>query len=417
MNVSAERIVRRFVADQIADPHEYLDMFKKAVFLVSEHAKFAADILPKWQAWKDADEKKMREAIQQTGEYEYPFPENFDSTYEARKHIKNVVRYPQWFPAMQRVGQRLFWAILQQYSLPPNLQKAIEAASKFWSKTRLNAVKPAYNRDHPLQTEIDYLTAFVKITTTLQKQVLNAEAALAKGKLHSDPTVAAKTKIRAGSFDVVNTGGFDDDTMKKAAELVEKADKLMTAHGLSNVCYGDILISKTITQKSNVAAFYLPSSDEMFVRANTPNTWDTVQTVCHELAHRLEHKFMSAKRAEIEGLYRRLQSNQITFGRKDLPRIGEVVEANGHTFKVINVNPRKQTVMYRDEETPPNQYWEAPLPAWLKKTGKPMPEQKEGFITGYASTSSAENFAEMVSYYVLGKLPKNQVDLLEPILR
>ena len=39
------------------------------------------------------------------------------------------------------------------------------------------------------------------------------------------------------------------------------------------------------------------------------------------------------------------------------------------------------------------------------------------FITAYAKSGGpGENFAEMVSFYALGKLPKEQVELLLPLL-
>jgi hypothetical protein len=247
---------------------------------------------------------------------------------------------------------------------------------------------------------------------------------MVKGQLHSDPAVAAKTKIHVGPFDVVNTGGFDDETMKKAAEVVRKAADAMMGIGQGKVCYGDILISKTI-QSKNYAAFYIPSSDEMFIRANVPGNWDTVRTVCHELTHRLQHKFLSAKRDDIIVLYAKLGSSRFTAPREDFPKPGEVYETPKGKLKVVDVDYRQQAVKYQDEEQIREQQeggikamWKSPLTAWLRVIGKP-PETREdygGFITGYAKKDPDENFAEMVSFYAIGKLPKNQVAMLEPIL-
>lgn len=42
--------------------------------------------------------------------------------------------------------------------------------------------------------------------------------------------------------------------------------------------------------------------------------------------------------------------------------------------------------------------------------------QHSGFVTGYAGTDAAENFAEMVAYYCSGKLPEDQVEMLKAII-
>lgn len=47
---------------------------------------------------------------------------------------------------------------------------------------------------------------------------------------------------------------------------------------------------------------------------------------------------------------------------------------------------------------------------------KPEVPTASGFVTRYAQTDYAENFAEMVTHYCLGKLAADQVTALEAIL-
>jgi hypothetical protein len=319
--------------------------------------------------------------------------------------------------------------------LPPKLQKSVETASKYWSRTRIQS--PRFKtQSGSTDRWAEEVTKYIEIYDALTEQAANAEAAIAKGQSHADPTVAAKTKIHVGSFDVVNTGGFDDETMRKAADLVGKAEKLMTDHGLGKVCYGDVLISKTLDRKKAIAAFYLLSSDEMFVRADTPDDWDTVRIVCHELAHRLENKFLSSKSSEIKRLYSTIHTKA---SDTPLPELGDKVLYEGKQMKVVDTDYRRKSVKVQEDSEPVcfacgkpveghqpdaehkmpivrRHVYTMPAEVFYKLQGKKLEVRELDFVTHYASTDSSENFAEMVSFYVLGKLPKAQVDLLEPIL-
>lgn len=402
----ADRIARRFLGDAIADPKEQLTLFAAAVQSIAKWEDAAKRDSPKIQAFIEAHNAKDYEQSRRLSD-------ELTASSRARFDIELLLSGSWWYPRIAIHARKLFWAILQQYVLPRNLQKSVEAANKFYSKNRINRFKPK-SMAGSYDAAKEYLEAYLKIIGELHKHVMNAEAAIAKGQLHSDPTVAVKTKIRIGSFDVVNTGGFDDDKMKQAAEVVSKAEKAMTAHGLGKVCYGDVLVSKAIQAKKTVAAFYLPSSDEMFIRADVPSDWDTVRIVCHELAHRLEHKFLASKKAEIAELYRSLSHYEIV-GR-EYPKLGETFEsATGEKGKVINHDRRRRTVHVKLDMDAPNLYHVVPVALWSKFLGQ-QEESGEGFVTPYAGKDPSENFAEMVSFYVLGKLPEPLKARLEPIL-
>jgi len=405
MNLSA-RIVRRFLADAIADPKVELEKFRERIQLFSKPEEFVLKDLPLLHEWVEARKKQ-----------ESPPDGHAEKLKDDRnRYIVRVdIQRGYWFKGNQPGCQRLFWAILQQYRLPPNLQKSIEAAAKFWDKKSARAPKPE-NTWNAYSQDVTYIEAYLGVLSTLRKQLLNAEAAIAKGQAHADPSVAAVTKFHVGSFDVVNTGGFDDETMKMAVDVVERAEKALTSHGLGKICYGDILISKQISSKSNTAAFYIPTSDEMFVRADAQASEATIQVVCHELAHRLQHKFLENKRGDINHLYFVILHS----GDDDPPphpHIGDPVPYHGKVLKVTGFGGRGSIQMKDPDDPNPNRYMSAPVETVAALMGWKPAKKELDFITPYAKRGGAgENFAEMVSYYCLGRLPKPQVELLEPVL-
>ena len=433
----AAQVVRRFLAEAIADPKHELGMFQRAIDLLATKEEWSTKYLAMLHAWKEATHKEDSTTARSIMD---KIEEHDDGS---RWSVESMMKGGYWFLNNQSTCKQLFWSILQQYRLPPNLQRSIEAASKFWSKNGVRPPRPPTSTG-PSPSQVDYIIANIeayhKMLAELRKQAMNAEAAIAKGQAHADPTVAAETKIHVGPFDVVNTGGFDAERMKKVVEVVEKAEKALTSHGLGKVCYGDILVSKSISGK-RVGAFYLGSSDEMFVRADILDDETTVRVVCHELAHRLQRKFLEHKTGEIENIYEKLKNEDTEQNKLPAavyPAIGDVAEIPQYgplgklkKWKVFQINKRKREIQVVEEDSykawkenwdTPLVRWNIPVETWWKAKGKELeapakPTPTLGkFVTRYAGTDSSENFAEMVSFYVLDKLPKPQVELLEPVL-
>lgn len=434
---SSERVARRFLADQIANPREALERFSRAVDDFCKNEVDAVRDLPVLRAYV-AESIRASEAGGSKDDYAKTreIGAELTKTSRERQDIAYTLRLGTWFPRIQTAGRLLFWAILQQFLLPPALRKSIEKAAKFWSKSRVNAPKIKSTRG-TYDADAEYLEAYMAVGSELRKQVMNATAAITKGQAHSDPAVAAKTKIHVGSFDVVNTGGFDDEMMKQVAEVVGKAEQALTAHGLGKVCYGDVLVSKSI-HRANTAAFYILASDELFVRADLPVNEETVLTVCHELGHRLQHKFLAGKTRDIDSLYQQLRNHSI-LSDAPLPKRGEEVVYEGKKMKVIDTDYRRRSVKIQEAEPvcfacgkpveghQPDAEHKAPIvrrvvytmPAtsFWRLRGQAVQADPLDFITAYAKSGGPnENFAEMVSYYCLNKLPKTQTDLLEPII-
>lgn len=423
------RVISRHLrqADVIGDPHELLQKFD----MVITHL---ADVEP--------DISKMREAdaiIQRVPDAEHKaFWQETHGSYkdELTPHETELVRF--WGKNIHKFMGRasdlgifhktgapsLFLAILQQYALPPKVRKNIENASRFFSKSRLQTPKK------PQAVE-----AYEKYLKNLRAMSMAAHEALAHGKPLAGGAggEAPPEKQPAGPFTLINTGGFDEKTMLTCAKVVEHAASLLKSHSMGKVCYGDVLISNTISRR-NVLAFYLIEKDEMFVRANLKgHEHDAVDTVLHELGHRLYFKFLKDKHAEIRHLYSviankdsQAKSDAIERVWKDptlKPKIGDKYEEKGKEYEVtgFDVGPRGQmTVLLRlyDPSLPPNIVPKAriSLEGYMANKGLLPKEKHTGFVTPYAKTNDQENFAEMVAYYCTGKLPQDQMEMLEGVI-
>jgi hypothetical protein len=87
-------------------------------------------------------------------------------------------------------------------------------------------------------------------------------------------------------------------------------------------------------------------------------------------------------------------------------------------MRVVDTDYRRKSVSLKPVEESKYTY-KMPVQQFNELTGKgAVANDPMEFITAYAKRGGpAENFAEMVSFYAVGKLPKEQVELLEPLLR
>lgn len=320
--------------------------------------------------------------------------------------------------SLQRIGvQNIFLGLLQQYDLPSDVRKKVEACSRFYEKTRFASPK---NLEEGIK-------AFKKLFNLYTEHLAIAKDAFGKATVRG---VDAPTVLRAGLFRVVNTGGFDETTMTNCAKVLEKATHLLAKKGLGKVCYGDALISNTLT-KGSVLAFYHTSSDEFFVRANLKGKEGAaLQTVIHELAHRLYFKFLQSNHRDIARIYQVIKS-KVDQSTSDLefeirknpdlsPKPGDTVVEKGKTYVVERIGyggsrSGYQVTLHREDD--PSSKASISLKGWaLLKGIKPESKPGSGFITPYAGKNDEENFAEMVAFYCMDELPQDQVEMLEKVL-
>jgi hypothetical protein len=176
-------------------------------------------------------------------------------------------------------------------------------------------------------------------------------------------------------------------------------------------------------------AFYLIGNDELFIRANVKADIDTVRTVIHELGHRYEMKDMASKKRDIDHLYYILSNQERDdFGgmEKYAPKPGEkMTTKKGETYVVMGTElysrggPKVHLMLESDRKSGAT----ISLEGWIATTqgmdkirdleGKP---DYKGFVTNYAKKNASENFAEMFSFYCLGKLPALQKEPFEQLV-
>ncbi len=332
-----------------------------------------------------------------------------------RTKIYDYMLFPRRsYNRLRRLGAwEMFLGLLEQYELPPAIRKKVERCSRFYAKTRVNS-----------PDRKTALAAFEKMLAAYREHIAIAKEALSRSAKREEGG-ATTGPLKAGPFQVVNTGGFDDATMEECARVVEKAAQLLQSKGLGKVCYGEVLISKTIGRNSNVLAFYVLNEDQLFVRANLKGKdHDAVRHVLHELGHRLQHKFLQHKESDIAVLWATLKRKQTLNEidqRKQMgdvkPKPGDTIEERGKTYVVDGVGYRRGPVVNFHLQDDPKSKAYLSLEAYAKLKGLLPPKKTTDFVTDYAATSPGENFAEMVSFYCLDKLPPEQVEMLEEVTK
>lgn len=416
MDSLALRVVARYQrAMAIGNPE---DLVRKYDALVTHLAEFEP-ILP-----------RMREAekiVAVTTDAQWAASKgmvNPEQAAEIKFYFANIseIRYKVKFSldAMKRIdADDLFLSILQQYNnLPPKTRKGVEEAARYFAKTRILAPK------NP-----EAINAYEKMLKTFRAFSVTAHDAIAHGKgVHQTEAEAPLEKTKAGPFTLINTGGFDARVIEEVTKVVETATHLLETHGLSKVCYGDVLISNTVSRK-NVLAFYLIEKDEMFIRANLAGKeHDAVKTMCHELGHRLEFKFLESKKRQIEGIYHSIDRKD-SQARSDLldkiwkdpalkPKVGDIMTEGNKEYVVTGFRYGRGYVIELAYKDDPTKKAKIGLEAYATMTGL-LPKDRtvpSGFVTAYAKTNANENFAEMIAHWCLGKLPEDQVEMLKSVL-
>ena len=305
-------------------------------------------------------------------------------------------------------GHKLFLSLIQTLTLPPAVRKKVEMASRAYLKP---PTKPRL-KEHGWKRDLEYFDVYDRFMAAFKADLATAKLALVKGTPHVEEGAGA-TKVRVGSFVLVNTGGFSEKAMAEVAEVVQKAETLIKSSDLGKVCYGEIQVTNTLS-KADVEAFYLIANDELFIRANVKSGHDTVRTVIHELGHRFEHKFLKGRNRDIEKLYQLLDGQEYEHAKKmrdEKPKLGEIwVSPKGEEYSVSRIEAgRAGLKVIMQAKNDPKMQASISLEGFLAARGGARnvdaPSYK-GFVTQYAKSGGpAENFAEMFAFYCMSRLP------------
>lgn len=392
----ATRYLGNKLADSLGDPKENLrefEMVLRSLTIPPEKLAWAKDEMVKWVKESDINVRRAWPGWAEISALSY------DCLFKVKRG----------FPKIASPGHKLFLSLLQTYVLPPGLRKKVEVASRLYLKPK--APNPPKKS---LYGGIDNIVYYEKFMAGLQTHLEVAKQAIAKGKTHAEGGEGA-TKIKVGPFTIVNTGGFDEKVMNNIADVMKKATELAKSSGLGEVCYGEVQVTNTVS-RSNVLAFYLVKSDELFVRANVKATRDSVQTVLHELGHRYQKMFLKND-GGVAQLYRTLdgQERRKQWGlekKVKKPDPGDTVEAKGQVYVVEMTLPdRRGYKVHLHYQSDPKRKATVPLETFWQLKGQKARNFDEdpnyiGFVSDYAKRGGPdENFAEMFSYYCMGQLP------------
>jgi hypothetical protein len=301
-------------------------------------------------------------------------------------------------------GRALFFSLLQNFSLAPAQRKKIEKIARDHDKGFKIRIPGS-----GAIADMKVLEVYQDLYKRCQGELKLAKDVIAKGKEHSEEGAGA-TKKRAGSFTVVNAGGFSSEIVDNVAEVMKKAEALAKSSGLGEVCYGDVQVTNTISSKKDSLAFYVASSDSFFVRANVKTDYDTVYVVLHELGHRYARKFLKNDPG-VDRLYEILAGEEAGYATTARPKAGDLWKdpKRGGTYRVRQVERKgRDTYVVMENVDDPNVVGRIPLEGYLQTRNTDAPNYK-GFVSAYAKNGGPhENFAEMFAFYCMGKLPVSQ---------
>lgn len=301
----SHRVVARYLrADSYGDPSELLRKYQAQVADYAKHEQLAIGWLEGYREVERLRGSGGTKAEQEAVRERHMITDVTRDAEGRLRSYKNLAGGPVgavlhegrsgWVGA---VAKEFCLGLLQQFALPAGVRKSIEVSSAWWNKgVRLPRAGRGgtYEEGEALGVELylDHLETFRKYEKVFEK-------AIQLGKAHSGEGEGA-TKVVAGPFTVVNTGGFSSEVVARSAKVAVVVAQRMEGIGLGKVCYGDLHLSGKLMGK-NVAAFYSPGHDEMFIRPNIPG--DAVRYICHELTHRLVNKHLRSKQSEIAQLY------------------------------------------------------------------------------------------------------------------
>lgn len=271
-----------------------------------------------------------------------------------------------------------------------------------------------------------------------------------------------KTAVEAGGFRVVNGGNFDEAQIYMPLRAIERAGRAYREAGLGEVCYGQITLIYPSSGRPERTAYYMGYLDELFVCIDTDDTEDALTvTLCHELGHRYHRRKIGPESSALVQLYEDLAAREAEIVANDptFPAVGSqhlrLEAGDKRLYAVVTDSSRAEdsiTYVYggvkarevsgdlvrqverqygrltkkRKEEL----RWVDIQPVmgtepitqtfltWRTETLKQKPRSDDAsydtFVTWYAQAAGfGENFAEMMSFYVLGRLPPKLVERLE----
>lgn len=392
--------------------HNVVARFKAAVYVEAESLlRVLRTRLDQYDKYVEPA-KKLQEFYEQYWKAKAQ-DQNFGGIPEELQSVGRHILYGSLKEYNQDFG--LTWpfalAILQQYSLPTNIRKQVEAIAKFWATKQSPRMPNLPHNRNGFERESAAITYYLKYVDTIREHLAILTAAMTKGRPIAKGDAADPMKVKAGSFTLINMGGFSDEVMHQAAETVKKADAQASINGFGAVCYGDVHVADQVGHR-NTLAFYLPAQDEIFVQSDISPTAKNIRTLLHELGHRYEQKFLKSHGVLLY-LYHAIGNKHRDEIRKLEPAKGEVLVDKGGVPFVVDTVIGENVMMHLQDSVQQKAKIHIEGYYALKGVNPRDTLDFKGYITSYAAKDPSENFAEMFSFYCLNALPPTQKALFE----
>lgn len=311
-------------------------------------------------------------------------------------------------------AEQFFLGLLRSFSMTPGERKEIESAARYFSVRSKRLKLPSEGWE----------SKFAEHWQKLERMYSLARKIIVRGEACRDDQFCT-----ARCFRIVNTGGFPLQTMQAVQKVIDRAAEVLDESGFGALCYGDVNVTNTVMRNSRVLAFYMPSDDRMYVRANLRGVEGAaIETVIHELGHRLDSKFMDADdRIPVRALYRSFQSadrgNEPRVEGGSMPNVGDIFEHKGERFRVERVGrdrlgryDREMVFMRGVDPELAKATIVLSVDGWRLRHGGREVIPKSAFPTAYSKNDLSEFFAEMFAYALLDKLTPEQAAGFSPIL-
>ena len=448
----ALRLVSRFRSGAVADPESLLRKLRQNLDAFDE---FVSDAHKLQDLCAESKQIMARNAMTDEQSKELSAQVSRYNSSKLRIELAVTRGYTNSFHSMWELSM----AVLQRYSLPAALRKKVEAISKFWA-TKQKPRRPKLPKGFGFNYYDAVISLYLKYVEDTREQLGIISEAMTKGRPIAEGDAQDPSKVKAGPFTLINTGGFSDDIMQSVAEVVKKSAEYASTSGFGQVCYGEVNVSQKIGRQ-NTLAFYMIQQDEMFVRADAKASENFLHNILHELGHRYQLKFLKNKSAP-RRLYMIIGNRHQDEIYKNAPKKGDVVKdpKSGKEYEVtglagttvhlrhrldpdiiekVQEQARKEVLNKRPElaENKGNnaiilQYaTQAAVDTSLKQLGATPAKihiegyydmkgidprstiDFQGFISQYAARDPDENFSEMFSFYCRGDLPPTQSALFE----
>lgn len=302
------------------------------------------------------------------------------------------IAYSTLFQAARSWSQE----IIDKKEIPPRDAKAVEMATRLWSRER---------RPKDLQKWFDQNSRRLEL--------------LAEAKSWPDRTVGEGNDASAfllGSFTVHNTLHASGKQLEKAKDAIKKATqaaRTVDLPGFGSMLRGDLYLVGQLGRK-NWGAWYMKDKDTIYVRPNVrglPES-EVSRHIVHELAHRYWAKNLDA---DFKRRWTRYHNNlRRNVNSPSAPKEGETVpfEVNGKKGVTVSYKEKPGKVVLKDSEGTAIGATEIrTLIKWMRDSA-----EMGAYPTPYASTDPEEHFAEVVSLLGFGDLDDASEGALRSIM-